>query len=552
MVSSPDLTVRGIRLAAADDDFTPLQDLHLRAGHITAITPAGSVPSTGAVLDGGGRIAVPGFIDAHVHGEAAVFDPEVQLAMLRQGITTIVTGQDGVSYAPSPPGTHAARWASEYFAAINGEHPTFTDGGVAQLLATYRRSTPVNVAYLAPLGTIRYAVLGAEDRPATDQELRSMTTLLNAAFTEGACGMSTGLEYLPGAYADAGELAQLARVATARGLPHVSHMRGYDDEAGPAFAELADIARASGVSTHVSHYHGPALPLTGYLDRALTEGLDFTFDSYPYDRGCSILSMVALPTWLPLADAAATMATLADPVTLQRLRTGHLARLEHLWPRVTLAAAPTDPPGQYTWAEGRTIPDIAAQRGVCTSEAVLDLLLRTRLRASCVFSRPSRKQSDSPRPLIRHRAHMAGSDAIYSGGHPHPRGWGAFARFLSEHVIRLGDWTWYEAIQHLSYSASQRFRLPGRGELRPGAVADIALVDPERVRDEATYADPRRVATGIDDVLVAGTPVLAAGSLTGALAGAPVRPARGRKEVVNVPPHSPERETLELHEEGSV
>jgi len=557
------VVVRGARLPAPDGALTAPVDLVLAGGRVRDVVPAGSraaLPDGARPLDADGRLALPGLLDAHVHGAAAVLDDDVQRAMLRQGVTGIVVGQDGVGYAPSPrPGEarsdprgpapegalhDAHAWASAYFAAIDGEHPTFRGGPLADLLATYDGTTRVNVGCLAPHGTIRYAVLGAAARTARPDEVDRMAALLAGALDDGALGMSTGLEYVPAAYATEDELVVLARVVAARGLPHVSHMRGYEDRAGPAFAELVRVARASGVATHVSHYHGPSDELLGYVDDARAAGLDVTFDSYPYLRGCSILSMVALPTWLPVADPDATVAALRDPAVLDRLQREHFPALADLWPRVTMAAVPTgapagravpDPPGtgpagDLAWAEGLALPDVAARLGVSPADAAVRLLVATRLRASCVFAQPPTSSPASVRALLRHRAHVGGSDAIYApvggGGHPHPRGWGAFARFLAEHVRTLGDWTWHDAVEHLSAAPARRFGLADRGSLAPGAVADVALVDPGRVRDEATYERPRVPASGVDDVLVAGVPVLAAGALTGDLPGRPLRPSR--------------------------
>ncbi|WP_086150855.1 amidohydrolase family protein [Cellulosimicrobium sp. KWT-B] len=542
------LVVRGARLVEPDGGPSAPVDVTVRAGRVEGVAPAaGTAPAGADVLDADGRLLLPGFVDAHVHGEAAVLDDDVQLAMLRQGVTSVVVGQDGVSYAPSPrpdadggpaaSGLHdAAAWASGYFAAINGEHPTFRGGSVADLLATYDGTTRVNVGYLAPHGTIRYAVLGAAARPATPAETDRMLALLASALDDGSLGLSTGLEYVPATYADEAELVALARVLAARGVPHVSHMRGYEDRAGPAFAELVRVARASGVATHVSHYHGPAAELLGYVDDAHAAGLDVTFDSYPYLRGCSILSMVSLPTWLPIADVDATVAALADPAVLERLHREHFPHLADLWPRVTMAAVPTGPAAgaaagpaeDLSWTEGMTLPDVAARLGLSPAETAVRLLVATRLRASCVFAQPPTNSPESVRALLRHRAHVGGSDAIYApvggGGRPHPRGWGAFARFLAEHVRTLGDWTWHDAVTHLSARPAARFGLAGRGAVVPGAVADLALVDPDRVRDEATYEDPRRPASGVDDVLVAGVRVLRDGALTDALPGRPLRP----------------------------
>ncbi|KRD47731.1 N-acyl-D-aspartate/D-glutamate deacylase [Oerskovia sp. Root918] len=521
------LVVRGARLTTPEGLSGPV-DLLVAGDVIDHVVPAGSVPvPAGAhVIEAAGRIAFPGFVDSHVHGEAAVLDPDVQLAMLRQGVTSIVVGQDGVSYAPSArqpvaDGTHDAHtWATGYFSAINGEHPMFRGGSVADLLATYEGTTPLNVAYLVPHGTLRYDVLGGAARPASPDETGRMVALLREALDDGACGMSTGLEYAPASNATDDELVALTRVLAEHDLPHVSHMRGYEDKAGTAMAELVRVARASGVATHVSHYHGPADELIGYVEDAHAAGLDVTFDSYPYLRGCSILSMVSLPTWLPVADPDATVAMLQDPDVVARLRAEHFPGLADLWERVTMAAVP----GELQWSEGMALLDVADRLGLDPVETTLRILVSTHLRAGCVFAQPPTNSPGSVRALLRHPAQMGGSDAIYQGGRPHPRGWGAFARFLAEHVRTLGDWTWHDAERHLSTAAAERFGFGDRGVLRPGARADVVLLDPETVQDVATYEDPRRPATGIDDVLVAGVPVLAGGQPTGATPGRALRP----------------------------
>ncbi|MFD2025988.1 N-acyl-D-amino-acid deacylase family protein [Promicromonospora aerolata] len=518
------ILVRGARVPQRDGSLSEPVDLHVARGRIAAITRPDARPAVGQdvlahdvrTLDAQGRVALPGFVDAHTHAEAAVFEPDVQLAMLRQGITTVVTGQDGVSFAPTDRATYD--WASTYFSAVDGAHPAFTGGSVADLLGAYHRTVPVNVAYLAPHGTLRYRILGAAQRPASEEELAAMVGLLEQALDDGACGFSTGLEYVPAAYADERELVALARVAASRGLPHVSHMRGYEDQGVTALRELMRVARASGVATHVSHLHGPADDLLEEVGEARAAGYDLTYDSYPYLRGCSILSMVALPTWLPLADAAATVDALRDPATAARLAE-HFASLTDLWPRITFASVPG-----MEWAEGMTLPDVAARLDRSAPETVVEVLRTTALRASCVFAQPPTNSPKSVRVLAEYEAHLAGSDAIFWGGRPHPRGWGAFARLLDEHV-RRGSWSWWDAAEHLSARAARRFGLAGRGDISPGGVADIALVDPGRVRDEATYEAPRTPASGIEDVLVGGVPVLAGGQLTGATPGHGLRPA---------------------------
>ncbi|MBO0607892.1 amidohydrolase family protein [Myceligenerans salitolerans] len=516
-------TIRAARLPLPGGSLSEPVDLHLADGRVALVTRAGTGGALdGRVLDAGGRVALPGLVDAHSHAEGVVFEPEVQLALLRQGVTTVVTGQDGVSYAPGD-----GRWPATYFAAILGDHPRYRGPRVRDLLASYDGTVPVNVAYLAPHGTIRHEVLGDDPKRATKKDLARMRGLLRQALADGACGLSTGLEYVPGGYADERELVTLTQVVATHGLPHVSHMRGYEDKAGDGFAELVRVARASGAATHVSHYHGPAAELAGYVDEARAEGLDVTFDSYPYLRGCSILAMVSLPSWLPLADPEATVTALRDPAVVARLRREHFAGLAELWPRITFASVPERGHRNLTWAEGRTLPDVARLLGLDPAGAVIEILVATGLRATCVFAQPPTNSAESVRALANHAAHLGGSDAIYLGGRPHPRGWGAFARMLAERV-GSGDWSWHDAAEHLSGRAARRFGFAGRGSLAAGSVADVVLVDPGTVRDRATYDLPRVVASGVDDVLVRGVPVLSDGHLTEATPGRPVRPVRRR------------------------
>jgi N-acyl-D-amino-acid deacylase len=493
-------------------------DIGIDDGRVVEIGPVRA--EADVVIDATGRLVVPGFIDAHCHADALVFDAEVQLAQLRQGVTTVVLGQDGLSYAPATPA--ALAFVTRYFAAINGIHPGLNPTGpvrVAELLDTWRGTTALNTAYLVPHGTLRYGVIGGADRKATKDELDTMRVQVEQGLADGAVGLSTGLEYAPGRHGDVDELAYLcAPVASAR-LPYVTHMRGYDQRATSGLEEAHAIGVASGVSVHISHFRGPGAELTSIVDGYRDGGQDLTFDLYPYRRGCTILSMLTLPHWLDETDPDAVLADLTD----QRQRV--LGELNpDLWPRLTLAHVPD---ANWAWTEGRRLSDAADEAGRPAGELLLDLLVATRLGASAVIEAPATTTDDGLHALLRHPAHVGGSDGIFIGGHPHPRGWGAFARFAGVHVRELGQWTWVEAVAHLASGPAARFGLVDRGVLRPGAAADLVVLDPATVADRATYDQPREVAVGVDDVLVNGVPVLRGGQLTGNLPGRPLTPHSG-------------------------
>ncbi|MGW3342648.1 N-acyl-D-amino-acid deacylase family protein [Nonomuraea rubra] len=506
-----DIVISGGRVLDGTGAPPYLADLGISGDRVAAVGRLGGA-TAGTVIDAAGRFVAPGFVDCHAHGDAAVFDAGVQRAALRQGVTTFVLGQDGLSFAPGSAETVA--YASRYFAAVNG---ALADGPltVAGLLAGYDRAVALNTAYLLPHGTIRYDVMGPSPDRAGPGDVAGMLRRVERGLSEGAVGLSTGLEYLPGRYADAEELAALCEPLG--GLPYVTHMRAYGQRAGVGMAEVVEIAERSGAAVHVSHLHGPAGVLLPLVEEALGKGVDLTFDTYPYLRGNTILAMTALPPSVPGADTDAALEMIASDA-LDEWWPAQSA----LWPRLTISHAPG-----LEWAEGLTMPAAAERAGTEPAAFCRRLLTETRLEAGVVIARPDEgpQGDESVRRMLRHPSQTGGSDGIYVGGHPHPRGFGAFARFLGRHVRELGDWTWEQAAVHLAAHPARRFGLADRGLLRRGFAADVVVFDPATVGDLATYPAPRTLAEGVDDVLVSGVRVLAGGELTGATPGRALRPS---------------------------
>ncbi len=510
--------------SVVDRDGPTRADVLVERGRITAVGATLPVPDDASTIDCGGRTVLPGAVDAHSHAGSRVFDEDVQLALLRQGVTSIVTGQDGVGPAPGD-----GRWAGRYFAAIDGPHPRYRGGGTAGLLATYDGTTPLNVATLVPAGTIRHEVLGDEDRPATAEETTAMRALVRRGLAEGALGLATGLDYVPGLYADTAELAALcAEVAAVDGV-YVSHVRGgYEANLRVGLEEVAEIVRSSGVRAHVSHLHAPVDTALGVLEDLAAAGVRLTFDAYPYSRGCTILSMLLLPAALARPGTDDLARAVADDAGRRRVRTAVLDRVTarpDLGPgwadQVTLSHVPS--PAHHD-LQGRTLTDAAAVRRTEPVDLAIDLLVASDLQVTAIMRVPHPRSPADLAPLVRHPGHTAGSDGIHVGTHPHPRATGTVARYLGD-FVRAGLLSWPDAQRHLSTTAVEHLRLGDRGVVRAGAVADLAVVDPERVAARSTYDDPTATAVGTDDVLVAGVPVLAAGRLTGTTPGAGIRRA---------------------------
>lgn len=460
------------------------------------------------LIEADGQFLTPGFVDAHVHTDLKLLEEPDFPSSVFQGVTSHVIGQDGISYAPS---SHAnQRRTRQYFAGVNGNPELDCQWeSVADYLRRFDGSTAVNVVYLLPQGTIRMEVMGLEAREPTAGEMRQMQEMAAQGMRDGAVGISTGLDYVPCFYSGTRELIDICRPVGELGGVYVTHMRSYGDRIAEAVAETVEIGREAGLPVHISHYNGKAELLGRLVDEARATGSDLTFDTYPYLAGCSILSMVALPRWMEEGGADATLARLAD--------SGARARLEEYYkePVYPVEAIRLSSIGfrNDRELEGLFVPDAAAKRGQSITNFVCDLLIRSRLEVACIAHHSNRTEDDVI-ALMRHPAHMGGSDGIYTGSKPHPRGFGTFARYL-EYVRDRNVMPLEEMIGHLSYHPARRFHLKGRGQVAEGCFADLALFDLENIRGAIDYGQEPQLAAGMDWVFVNGIPVLAHGKATG-------------------------------------
>jgi N-acyl-D-amino-acid deacylase len=484
------------------------------------------------VIDAADRLIMPGFVDVHSHADGSLGDTDVTRALLRQGVTTVIAGQDGVSYAPGD-----GAYATEYFAAINGRHPGYAGGGVAAYLASVDGASPLNAGYVIPAGTVRFEVCGRRPGPAQPAERAAMAALVAQGMADGALGLSTGLDYVPGIFQDAAEIAALCGPVARAGGVYVSHMRGgYEANTAAGMAEMADIAHRAGeeagavLPVHVSHLHADARIVLDQLAALDAAGVDATFDAYPYIRGCTLLGMPLLPPEVSVLPVDEAVAALRDPARRESLRVACVARatqspsLGPEWPDMITFAHIAAP--QFAWAHGLTVRQAAVRVGSDPAHLALAVLAASRMEVSAVMAVRNPRPNTELARIFSHPGHTGGSDGIFVGAHPHPRAAGTFARYLREYVRELGTWTWADAAEHLSALPARRFGLGRRGVVAPGAVADVVVVDPTTVADTATYDTPGSLAIGIDDVLVGGVPVLRDGEPTGALPGRGLRRTR--------------------------
>lgn len=517
-----DILIQGGRIVDGTGNPWFYGDVGIQGDRVTAIGQLAAAEARHRI-DATDKVVVPGFIDAHVHGDLALLADPLHEPAIRQGVTCYVLGQDGVAMAPGS--ASARRYMCRYTAGFSGgalwadRLPTDGDLSLADYLALFDRKCALNVCCLVPNGNARFDTMGLDPRPANIDELARMGQIIREAMEQGAVGMSSGLDYIPSLYADAAELATLCRELVPFGGIYVSHIRGYHpDRVLAALAELEQIGRDAGVAVHISHLNCLAEQVLPVIDRMRASGIDVTYDLYCYLAGSTILAMVTLPDWVQEGGVEATLARLKNP-TIRAQLADWFAQPPIPFDNIRLSYIAN--PSQQRW-EGQTLEQAARDSGTTVGELICDLLVDSEMVVGCVVPHHHRRTDADIRALMRHPAMMAGSDGIYTGSCPHPRGFGCFARYLG-YYVRTAGWTMEEAVQRLSAHPARRFGLKDRGTLRERAYADVVVFDPRGIEDRATYDNSRQLAVGVEHVLVNGELVLHAGRRTQALPGRALR-----------------------------
>ena len=489
-------------------------DVGIQGGRIDAIGRLDHAPAA-QMIDAAGRVVCPGFIDAHTHSDIMPLAQPRHELKIRQGVTTEIIGQDGLSYAPVSP--HNLPFWRRYLKAIDGdpEGVVWDWSTVAEYLSRFDGRSAVNVAYLVPHSTVRYEAMGMANRAPTADELAHMERLVAESMEQGAVGLSTGLGYVPGQYAQLDELVALASVAAAYGGVYVSHIRDYIVRIDESVEEIFAIGERAGVPIHISHFVGRAPFVAQTLAAAAARRLELTYDIYPYLIGATALFGL-LTQMVLIDDLDDIIARLREPATRAMLRQA-LGGWD--WSTLYLAYAP----GAEA-LEGHRFDLCAAEAGADCIDFMCDLIIRTDLAAG-VIARHTFRTEDDLCATMRPPQAMFSSDGIFLGSHPNPRVAGAFARVLARYVREAGVLTLADAIRKMTSLPAQTHRLHDRGLLKVGLAADVVVFDPDAIADHATFEDGLRPATGVDHVIVNGVMVLHAGQHTGATPGRALRRA---------------------------
>ncbi len=517
-----DIIVRGGTVFDGSGSAGRELDVVISGGKISALSRRTN--ERGVVeIDARGRAVAPGFIDIHSHGDGSLWEDPRSESLIRQGVTTIVVGQDGSSRAPRKKGGGAEDDSRNQF------------DGFRDLWASIARVQPsVNVASMVGLGTIRDVVVGGDNRPATADELARMQQLVRGALADGACGVSTGLEYTPGAFAPLEELITLCKPLAGTGLPYATHMRNEDDRVLEAIDEAIAVARGANCALQISHLKTQGPRNWHKLDDAFARvaaaraaGCDAAFDRYPYIAYQTGLTNL-FPVWSRDGSNDAFLSRLGDPSTANRIRTETLGKVELIggWNNVVIANVSN---AADRAAEGQRLDAYAASQHGAPYETAVALLKRNHANVGMVGFAMS---EDNLARILAHPHGMVCSDGgafAVDGpsrrGHPHPRGLGTFPRVLGRYVRERKALTLAQAVNKMSALPASRIHLRDRGRLAPRMAADVAVFDPATVMDKATYEEPFQYPVGIDVVIVNGVVALRDGQRGAAHTGAGLRPS---------------------------
>jgi N-acyl-D-amino-acid deacylase len=504
-------------------------DVGVSGDRIAALEPSLAGSSAAVEVDGAGLMLCPGFVDMHAHTALRSFEDPLLEPKIAQGFTTELINPDGLPPAPVAPDRREERRA--YLRGLEGPGPEGWPWSTFDEYLDWLEGTRPATTLVPSIGhnSVRDFVVGGAKRAPTAEELAAMRREVRLGIEAGARTLSFGLLYLPGAYADTDELVAFAEEAAAFGAPLVPHVRNEGLEVLDAVGEFVEVSRRSGAPLHVSHLKclaDEALidPLLDLIDEASAD-VDLSFDQYPYGAGSTVLAAL-LPAWAQEGGPSGTLARLADPRERARLTRdieqglpGSENILRTCGPdKIVIANA--GPPNEA--AAGKSLAEIAAERGTDPIEATYALLLESALDVTMILHYAS---EDAVRKIAGHRLQLVGSDGIF-GAKPHPRLYGTAPRFLGRFAIREGLVPVEEAVARLTARAADRLGLSDRGRIEPGKRADLVLLDPERYVDAGTYENPAVTPDGVVCVWVAGEAVWRDGKATGARPGGVIREPR--------------------------
>ena len=503
-----DVAISGDRIVAIGEDLGPAQ----------------------RTIDAAGLAVAPGFINMLSWATETLIEDGRSQSDIRQGVTLEVMGE-GWSMGP-----FSESMKDEERARQGDIRYDITWTSLGEYLQSLEdKGVSTNVASFVGATTVRVHELGYEDRPPTGEELQRMREHVRVAMEEGALGVGSSLIYAPAFYADTAELIALCEVAAEYGGRYISHIRSEGSRLLEAVDELITVAREAGIGAEI--YHLKAAGQENFdklgsvfqrIEGARAEGLDITADMYTYTAGATGLD-ASMPPWVQEGGYEAWAERLEDPAIRARLET-EISTPTDEWENFYLAAGGPEKVllvgfknPELKDLTGKTLAEVAEARGTSPAVTMMDLVIEDGSRVSTIYFVMSeeniRKKIAQPWMAFGSDAESLAPEGKFLLSNPHPRAYGTFARLLGKYVRDEKVISLQEAIRRLTSLPAKNLKIDSRGALAEGYFADVVVFDPAVIQDHATFAEPHRYATGVQHVIVNGTPVLLDGEHTGATPG---------------------------------
>ncbi len=511
-------------------------DIAIENGKIESIG-TGLGTNFDSVIDATDMVVCPGFIDIHSHTDITIADNPNAESIIRQGVTTEIVGNCGMSAAPL---------TTAFMSQLKDRLTIESDYGKPEDIGNswetfgeyiqYLNELPlgINLMPLVGFGTLRTAVMGLKSGVPSVDEIRQMEALLEKSLEEGAAGLSTGLEYLPDCLSHSDELIKLCRVVKRQNKLYASHIRGEAQTLFPAIEEAIHCGEESGCKLQISHLKlggqnnwGKTDQLFTLLEGAVSRGVCLSWDQYPYTAWGTGLEDY-IPNWVRQDGYKKTIQNLTDQATRKKIRqeidcaikAGTHAYNTAAWENVQVTKVRSP---EFKNFEGKRINEISAELNVDPLECVFDLLIKEQgavpTLVFCMSEDDVERIMEHPQTIIASDGKAVATYGKLHNGSPHPRYYGTFPRVLGKYVREKKILTLEAAIKKMTSMPAGVMNLHDRGVLAVDMVADITIFDPETICDVATYENPHQYPNGIDKVIISGEVVIDKGNHTGRMMG---------------------------------
>jgi N-acyl-D-amino-acid deacylase len=531
-----DLLIRNGMVVDGSGSSAFVTDIAVKDGMIKRIEPSLKVECK-KELDASGKVVCPGFIDIHSHTDATILINSKAESKIRQGVTTEIVGNCGSSAAPL---TDAFLTEIRDHLTINSNYGNRNN--IGKLWMTFGeyighlKKLPLGINLMPMVGhsTLRSAAMGLKSGPPNQNEMRAMEDLLEKSLEEGAVGMSTGLEYVPGSFCQTDELIRLGRVIERHNKIYTTHIRDESHSLFPSIEEAIKTAEESGCRMEISHLKlggkfnwGKTDQLFALLENALSKGIRLSWDQYPYIAwGTGLVDYI--PSWVQQDGHLKLVDYLSKESSRKKIRQEIEASIQmgtHAyntasWENVQIAMVKS-PDCQFTL--GKRISDIAKELNVDPIDCLFDLLIAekgaVKTLVFCMDEADIKTIMKHPHTIIASDGRAVANYGELSKGSTHPRYYGAFPRVLGKYVRNEKGLTLETAIRKMTSMPAKIMGLDSRGTLAPNMIADITIFDPETVADVATFESPHQYSKGIESVIISGDIIIDQGEHSNEMAG---------------------------------